>query len=121
MTNNNLKHKLTVDELRKGGKNSGKTRRRQKSYKEIAKAVMSTKIENGDFLKIAAKYGIKTLDVKTVTLLGMINAAAAGSHNAFDRLLDLIGEKEQGENTDVIKKLDSVIGEVDKLAEQLNG
>lgn len=113
----NLNHKLTVNEQRKGGKASGKKRREQKAYKEIAKAVLSTKIDDNELLALAAQFGVKKPDVKTITLLGMIKAAAGGSHNAFDRLLELTGEKETDSNADVMSKLDSVIGEVDKLAE----
>lgn len=102
---------------KKGGKASGRKKREQKAYKEIAKAVLSAKIEDEELLAMAAQFGVKKLDVKTLTFLGMVKAAADGSHNAFDRLLELTGEKEQDENADVMSKLDKVIGEVDKLAE----
>lgn len=101
---------------RKGGINSGKTRRKQKTYKELAKVVMSAKIENDELIEIAAMYGIENPDVKTMTLLGMVRAAATGSHNAFDRLVELTGEKKTDSNADVMSKLDKVIGEVDELA-----
>lgn len=101
---------------RKGGKESGKKRREQKAYREIARAVLSAEINDEELLEFAAKFGIEKPDVKTITLLGMIKAAAEGSHNAFDRLLLLTGEKEKDENADVMKKLDEIIGEVDELA-----
>lgn len=112
-----LSHEEAVKNGKKGGKASGKKRQEQKAYREIAKAVMSAKIENDELLAIASMYGIENPDVKTMTLLGMVRAAAKGSHNAFDRLMELTGEKEQNQNADVMSKLDSVIGEVDKLAE----
>ena len=117
----NLKPVRTKSEARERGKNggiaSGKKRREQKTYREIAKIVLSSKVENEEAKAIAKQFGIDEPDAKTLTLLGMVRAAAGGSHNAFDRLMELTGEKEQDSNADVIAKLDSVIGEVDKLAE----
>lgn len=101
---------------RKGGKASGKKRREKKAYREIAKAVLSAKVEDDELLALAAQFGVKKPDVKTITLLGMVRAAATGSHNAFDRLVELTGEKETESNADVMSKLDKVIGEVDELA-----
>ena len=40
-------------------------------------------------------YGISETDVKAYTLLGMIKASGNGSHNAFDRLMALVGEETQ--------------------------
>ena len=102
---------------RNGGVASGKKRREQKTYREITQTVLSAKVKDDEILAVAQAFGIKNPDVKTITLLGLVRAAAGGSHNAFDRLMELTGEKEQNSNADVLKKLDSVIGEVDKLAE----
>ncbi len=102
---------------KKGGVASGKSKRLQKTYREIAKAVLSAKIKDEEITAIAQQFGIEEPDVKTITFLGMVRAAAGGSHNAFDRLMELTGEKEQNENAGVLAKLDEVIGEVDKLAE----
>lgn len=119
---NNLipQNKRTKSEQReiakKGGKASGKKRKEQKAYREIAKAVLSTKVEDDELLALAAQFGVENPDVKTMTLLGMVRAAAKGSHNAFDRLVELTGEKETDSNADVMSKLDKVIGEVDEFA-----
>lgn len=119
---NNLipQNKRTKSEQReiakKGGKASGKIRQEQKAYREIAKAVLSAKVEDDELLALAAQFGVEKPDVKTMTLLGMVRAAAKGSHNAFDRLVELTGEKETDSNADVMSKLDKVIGEVDELA-----
>lgn len=106
----NLKPVRTKSEARergkKGGKASGESRRKQKTYKEMAKAMMSAKVDNEEMQSIAAQFGIKSLDVKTLTLLGMIRAAAGGSYNAFDRLMGLLGEDEQNnEETNKQSKL----------------
>lgn len=77
---------------RKGGTRSGEVRREQKTYREMAKAMLSAQVTDKAMLEELAKYGISDTDLKAVTLLGMIKASAEGSHNAFDRLLDLVGE-----------------------------
>lgn len=102
---------------KKGAAATNKKKKEQKTFREIAKIVLSTKITDAGILAVAKQFGIEKPDVKTIALLGMVKAAAGGSHNAFDRLMELTGEKEQNNNADVIAKLDSVIGEVDKLAE----
>ena len=80
----------------KGGKQSAKNRREQKTYREMAKAMLSATVEDKKILDEFKAYGLSETDVKAYTLLGMIKASANGSHNAFDRLMELIGEKEQG-------------------------
>jgi hypothetical protein len=77
-----------------GGKKSGEVRREQKTYREMAKAMLSARITDPKMLEEMAKYGIEGTDLKAYTLLGMIKASAEGSHNAFDRLLELTGEKD---------------------------
>ena len=100
---------------RKGGIKSGQVRREQKTYREMAKAMLSAQITDPKMLEEMAKYGIEGTDLKAYTLLGMIKASGNGSHNAFDRLMELIGEKEQNQNENVIAKLDKVLGEIDEV------
>lgn len=85
-------HEEAVKNGRKGGTRSGEVRREQKTYREMAKAMLSAQVTDKAMLEELAKYGISDTDLKAVTLLGMIKASAEGSHNAFDRLLDLVGE-----------------------------
>jgi hypothetical protein len=85
-------HEEAVKNGRKGGKRSGEVKREQKTYREMAKAMLSAQVTDKAMLDELAKYGISDTDLKAVTLLGMIKASAEGSHNAFDRLLDLVGE-----------------------------
>lgn len=101
---------------RKGAAATNKKKREQKTFREIAKIVLSTEITDEGIIAVAEQFGIEKPDVKTIAFLGMVKAAAGGSHNAFDRLMELTGEKEQNSNADVLAKLDKVIGEVDKLA-----
>lgn len=79
----------------KGGKKSGKVRREQKTYRDMAKAMLSATITDENILNELQAYGLSETDVKAYTLLGMIKASANGSHNAFDRLMMLVGEETQ--------------------------
>ena len=99
----------------KGGKKSGEVRREQKTYREMAKAMLSATITDENILNELQAYGLSETDVKAYTLLGMIKASGNGSHNAFDRLMELIGEKEQNQNENVIAKLDKVLGDIDEV------
>lgn len=99
----------------KGGKKSGEVRREQKTYRDMAKAMLSATITDENLLSELKAFGITETDVKAYTLLGMIKASGNGSHNAFDRLMELIGEKEQNQNENVIAKLDKVLGDIDEV------
>ena len=99
----------------KGGKQSAKNRRERKTYREMAKVMLSATITDENILNELKAYGLSETDVKTYTLLGMIKASGNGSHHAFDRLMELIGEKEQNQNENVIAKLDKVLGDIDEV------
>ena len=98
-----------------GGKKSGEVRREQKTYREMARAMLSATITDENILNELQAYGLSETDVKAYTLLGMIKASGNGSHNAFDRLMELIGEKEQSQNENVIAKLDKVLVDIDEV------
>ena len=78
-----------------GGKKSGQVRREQKTYRDMAKAMLSATITDENILNELQAYGLSETDVKAYTLLGMIKASGNGSHNAFDRLMMLVGEETQ--------------------------
>lgn len=79
----------------KGGKQSAKNRREQKTYREMARAMLSATITDENILNELQAYGLSETDVKAYTLLGMIKASGNGSHHAFDRLMMLVGEETQ--------------------------
>ena len=87
-----------------GGKKSGEVRREQKTYREMAKAMLSATVKDKKILDELKAYGLSETDVKAYTLLGMIKASGNGSHHAFDRLMELIGEKEQGGGNDAFNE-----------------
>ena len=99
----------------KGGKKSGDVRRKQKTYRDMARAMLSATITDEKMLNELKAYGLSETNVKAYTLLGMIKASGNGSHHAFDRLMELIGEKEQNQNENVIAKLDKVLGDIDEV------
>ena len=100
---------------RKGAIATNKKKAEQKTYRDMAKAMLSATITDENILNELKAYGLSETDVKAYTLLGMIKASANGSHNAFDRLMELIGEKEQNQNENVIAKLDKVLGDIDEV------
>ena len=69
----NLKPIRTKSEARekgkKGGVMSGQSRRRQKTYREMAKAMLSATITDKTMLKELKSFGIDESDIKTYTLL----------------------------------------------------
>lgn len=87
-----------------GGKKSGQVRREQKTYREMAKAMLSATITDENILNELKAYGISETDVKAYTLLGMIKASGNGSHNAFDRLMILLGEETQATTSEQEKQ-----------------
>lgn len=111
-------HTLTLEEQSMGGKASAEKRKKQKAYKELLSEMFTTKISDEKLKAFAEQYGIKDPDVKTLTLLGMINAAISGNHKAFDALLEMSGEKTQDKNADVINKLDKILGDIDVIADE---
>ena len=99
----------------KGGKKSGEVRREQKTYRDMAKAMLSVTITDKNILNELKAYGLSETDVKAYTLLGMIKASGNGSHNAFDRLMMLIGEEtqtttsEQEKQTNLLKAIQEAV------------
>ena len=118
----NLKPVRTKSEARERGKNGGKasgeSRRKQKTYREMAKAMLSAKVDNEEMQEMAKQFGVKSLDVKTLTLLGMIRAAADGSYQAFDRLMGLLGEdtqsnEEANKQNKLLKAIEKAVRDAD--------
>ena len=86
-------HVLTLEEQSQGGKRSAEVRAEKKAYRELARDVLAMDVTSKSLVKELKAFGIEDKSVKALTLLGLIKAAANGSHYAFDRLLELAGEK----------------------------
>lgn len=113
-------YKLSQEEAKKGGQNSGKSRREKKAIREILSDILDGEIKDSpQFAKVAAKMGIETdKSVKDIfTLICLMNSLKEGNIADLDKLSKLLGEDKRDENADVIAKLDAVLGKVDELAE----
>mgnify|MGYP000105242985 CR=1 FL=1 len=105
MANENLTHKLTVDELRKGGRKSGEARRAKKSLREAMQVLMDA--------DLTAKDG-KTMTGTEAMAAKAFQAALKGDWKAWELVRDTAGQKpvERVMVADVDK---SVIDEVEKM------
>ena len=113
-------YKLSQEEAKKGGINSGKARREKKTIQKILADLLDSEIKDSpQFAKLASKMGVESdKSVKDIfTMVCLLNSVKSGNLGDLERLSKLLGEDKQNENADVLARLDKVIGEVDKLAE----
>lgn len=107
------------ENAKKAGIASGIKRKEQATYREMAKTMLSAKIQDKKALKNLKAFGIEDDTVKALTLLGLIKASAGGSHNAFDRLLILAGES-GAEETNSEKKQREFLAAIEKAVKDGN-
>lgn len=113
-------YKLSQEEAKRGGINSGKARREKKTVQKILADLLDGQIKDSpQFAKLASKMGVETdKSIKDIfTMVCLLNSVKSGNLGDLERLSKLLGEDKQNENADVLARLDKVIGEVDKLAE----
>lgn len=105
MANENLTHKLTVDELRKGGRKSGEARRAKKSLREAMQVLMDADLTGKDG---------KTMTGTEAMAARAFQAALKGDWKAWELVRDTAGQKpiDKVMVADVDK---SVIDEVEKM------
>ena len=84
MQNENLTHKLTVDELRKGGKKSGEARRAKKSIREAMRVLMDADLMGKDG---------KTMTGTEAMAAKAFQAALKGDWKAWELVRDTAGQK----------------------------
>lgn len=106
----NLNHKLTVSELRKGGQNSGKARREKKTIQKILAELLDRQIKDSpQFAKLASKMGVESdKSVKDIfTMVCLLNSVKSGNLGDLERLSKLLGEQTEYEdnNKDVEETL----------------
>lgn len=80
---------------KKGGENSGKSRRKKVELQKIVRDMLNSKASRYPVLaQIAEKYGIDgTITVKELISLGaMLKAAADGSAGDLLKLMEIVGE-----------------------------
>ena len=94
----NLNHKLTVSEQRKGGKNSVKSRKQKKTIQNILTALCDSKCSDiPQFKKIAAKIGLDgDKSVKELfTLVSTLNALKTDKMDDLGKMEELLGEQRE--------------------------
>lgn len=116
LKNENRPHKLTAEEVRKGGKNSVKSRKQKKTIQNILAALCDSKCSDiPQFAKIAAKLGIDgDKSVKELfTLVSTINSLKNAKMDELGKMAELLGEQreiqsesesEQADMLEAIKK-----------------
>ena len=93
----NLTHKLTAEEVRKGGKKSAESRRKKKMVRDILLDLLSQDISSMPiFKKTAEKIGIK--DGKSIkelfVALSVLNEMKNAHLDSLPKIMQLIGEAE---------------------------
>lgn len=92
----NLTHKLTASELRKGGQNSGKSRREKKTVQNILNEMLNkSATEYPQFASLARKLGLQgDNSIKEVfTMVCLFNSLKAGNLQELERVVKLLGEE----------------------------
>ena len=98
LKNENRPHKLTAEEVRKGGKNSVKSRKQKKTIQNIFTALCDSKCSDiPQFKKIAAKIGLDgDKSVKELfTLVSTLNALKTAKMDDLVKMADLLGEQRE--------------------------
>ena len=108
LKNENRPHKLTAEEVRKGGKNSVKSRKQKKTIQNILTALCDSKCSDiPQFKKIAAKLGLDgDKSVKELfTLVSTLNALKTAKMDDLVKMADLLGEqREKDENLESVQE-----------------
>ena len=103
----NLTHKLTVSEQRKGGQKSAQVRREKKTVQKIMNDFLSTAAkDNPQVSKLAAKMGLKSDDsIKDLfTIVCILNTMKDGNLSDLERLSKLLGEQTEIADTEAQKQ-----------------
>ena len=87
-------YKLSQEEAKKGGINSGKARREKKSLRMLAEMLVKLEIKGKKNQQVLEALGIpeEEWNHKTLCVLGMIKEAEKGNVKAFEKVQELIGE-----------------------------
>ena len=103
----NLTHKLTVSEQRKGGQKSAQVRREKKTVQKILNDFLSTAAkDNPQVSKLAAKMGLQDDgSIKDLfTIVCTLNTLKDGNLSDLERLSKLLGEQTEVADTEADKQ-----------------
>lgn len=94
-------YKLSREEAKKGGINSGKARREKRTLQNIIKNILENEVDNleqfketANALKISGETSVKEL----FTLVCLLNSLKEGNLSDLERLTKLLGEETQPKN-----------------------
>lgn len=103
----NLTHKLTVSEQRKGGQKSAQVRREKKTVQKILNDFLSAAAkDNPQVSKLAAKMGLQDDgSIKDLfTIVCTLNTLKDGNLSDLERLSKLLGEQTEVADTEAEKQ-----------------
>ena len=103
----NLTHKLTVSEQRKGGQKSAQVRREKKTVQKILNDFLSTAAkDNPQVSKLAEKMGLQDDgSIKDLfTIVCTLNTLKDGNLSDLERLSKLLGEQTEVADTEAEKQ-----------------
>lgn len=103
----NLTHKLTVSEQRKGGQKSAQVRREKRTVQKILNDFLSTAAkDNPQVSKLAAKMGLQDDgSIKDLfTIVCTLNTLKDGNLSDLERLSKLLGEQTEVADTEAEKQ-----------------
>ena len=120
----NLTHKLTVNEQRKGGQKSAQVRREKKTVQKILNDFLSTAAnDNPQVSKLAAKMGLQDDgSIKDLfTIVCTLNTLKDGNLSDLERLSNLLGETPTPETPDTADETEDALSKaLREEAERLN-
>lgn len=98
-------YKLSQEEAKKGGINSGKARREKKTIQKILSELLDSEIKDSpQFAKLASKMGVESdKSVKDIfTYICVLNSVKSGNLGDLERLSKLLGEDNTRESNNGI-------------------
>lgn len=103
----NLKHKLTVNEQREGGIKSGEARRKKKALKETMQMLLDLPVSDAKTFNNMSKFGIEIdeIDNNTRLMYSLLKKAFTGDVAAIKEVRSVIGEDINGEAMDKLDEL----------------
>ena len=104
-------HTLTVEEQTKGGVESGKSRREQKTLRKCLEVLLAAKTQDKKTLKVleAAGVPVDEATMKYSVTFGLVKAAISGDVKAFREIERMIEE----DKPDEYKKLDEILARIE--------
>ena len=105
LRNNNPQHEFTQDEARKGGINSGITRRKKATMRETLELLLDEK----------SKKNGKTY--RELATLGLLKGAINGNSNNYRTILEVMGELaqlEQDRQQQELSKVEELLSRIEK-------